>query len=84
MSTSAGALIRPELSAKIYWTLGRGVGATAEEAVTLGNALIEEIQQELTATYRRGAENARRVQTVEVTGVNNVGASSYAEGGSIV
>jgi hypothetical protein len=57
-----GALISPELAAKVHWAIGRASGESASEAVSIGSELIEEIQQALTGAYRSGVEAVRRTQ----------------------
>lgn len=54
-----GALMSPQLSAKIYWSLGRVNGEDADESVGIGAELIEMIQDELTATWQRAVDRTR-------------------------
>lgn len=67
MVHQAGALISSRLAARVHQTLGRAAKATAEEAVSYGEDLIEAIQAELRNSYERGIENVRRTHTCGVT-----------------
>lgn len=60
-----GALISPELSALVHWTIGRATASEPDDAVQIGMGLVDEIQKELNAKFRAGVSAVRRTQPVD-------------------
>ena len=88
--SATGALISPELAARVHVTLGAAwQSSEPDEIAQLGLGLIEAIQAELEKKYgfglsKRSAITSQPSFTHHPAGVSSQPGNGYGEGGSVV
>ncbi len=77
-----GALISPELTASIYYALGKASIADPQSAVDYGAELVTQVQQAVEAAYREGVTVGRTLLPPSTVSTNAHGNTVHGEGGA--